>query len=379
MQRFYKILCLLLVLPLVGEAQITVTNSTFIAAGDEIIGYNVLMPGNVNLGTASSVGQTWDWSTLPQTGLDTIMVLQASMGPNFSDFPSADVFQEVAGSAAYAVIGSSTVDVIGLAGDVLGLGFDFVTPYQDPREIQFAPLSYPMSFTSTSKIFLQIDPEDYPQLDSFITASAPSVTVDSARLTIETTSAHEIDAFGIMQLPTGSHDVLRHYINTISNAIILVKVPIFGWVDPNSLPGVSLPFGGLDTTVIYEFQDATQKNPIAVANVDNFGVITDIQYSAISPLTNSSSISNSDYSVKVYPSPAIDHLNFVTTGLNPGYYKVIVRNVIGAEVLVEQVKMEPGRTTRLDLANLDRGTYLYNFLDDNGKTLATRRFIVIRP
>lgn len=80
-----------------------------------------------------------------------------------------------------------------------------------------------------------------------------------------------------------------------------------------------------------------------------------------------------------FPNPAIVNVRFEFTNLIPGNYKVSIFNILGAEVWKNYYYISGQRIEKVDISNLRKGTYLYSLQDDRGKTIATKRLVVVRP
>ena len=83
--------------------------------------------------------------------------------------------------------------------------------------------------------------------------------------------------------------------------------------------------------------------------------------------------------VYAYPNPAINDARFEFTNLNRDTYTLKIYNILGAEVLKKQYFVNGTRTEKVDLTDLRKGTYLYSLIDSKGKTLTTKRLMIIRP
>ncbi|MCB0623208.1 MAG: T9SS type A sorting domain-containing protein, partial [Saprospiraceae bacterium] len=80
-----------------------------------------------------------------------------------------------------------------------------------------------------------------------------------------------------------------------------------------------------------------------------------------------------------YPNPAIEEVRFDFNGLLPGNYDLKIYNILGQLVWERNFWLAGNRTEKVNLARLRKGTYLYSLVDSNGKTLATKRLMIVRP
>ncbi|MCB0598025.1 MAG: T9SS type A sorting domain-containing protein, partial [Phaeodactylibacter sp.] len=67
------------------------------------------------------------------------------------------------------------------------------------------------------------------------------------------------------------------------------------------------------------------------------------------------------------------------TNLAPGRYKLKIHNILGIEEWRKTYQISGNHTEKVDISSLRKGTYLYSLVDDRGKTITTRRLIVVRP
>ena len=83
--------------------------------------------------------------------------------------------------------------------------------------------------------------------------------------------------------------------------------------------------------------------------------------------------------VLAFPNPAMVHTNFQFVRLKPGKYRLVIYNLVGSEVWHRDYQISGPVTERVNISNLKKGTYLYALKDQRGRTLITRRLIVVRP
>ncbi|MBK7425905.1 MAG: T9SS type A sorting domain-containing protein [Saprospiraceae bacterium] len=66
-------------------------------------------------------------------------------------------------------------------------------------------------------------------------------------------------------------------------------------------------------------------------------------------------------------------------GLSAGNYTVKIINILGMAVWSEKYYVNGSRTIRVELDDFKRGTYLYALINDKGRTITTKRLIVLKP
>ncbi|MEY4904776.1 MAG: hypothetical protein RLZZ292_2591, partial [Bacteroidota bacterium] len=83
--------------------------------------------------------------------------------------------------------------------------------------------------------------------------------------------------------------------------------------------------------------------------------------------------------VRAYPNPAIEEVNFELANLPASNYTIKIYNMLGSVVWKETNFVLGSKTIKANISALQKGSYLYNVTDSNGKVHATRRLIVLRP
>ena len=77
--------------------------------------------------------------------------------------------------------------------------------------------------------------------------------------------------------------------------------------------------------------------------------------------------------IKVYPNPAVNELNIVTTFNGKAVFDIF--DIVGRQIKSVAIR---GDNTRVDIAELPEGMYLYQILDDNGAILSKGKFNIVR-
>ena len=81
-----------------------------------------------------------------------------------------------------------------------------------------------------------------------------------------------------------------------------------------------------------------------------------------------------------YPNPSFDVVRFQLSDLLYGKYKLKIFNILGVPVKEIDIDVDdPRETISLDLGDLQRGTYLYRLQDAFGRTVKTKRIVLIQP
>ncbi len=359
-----------------GGAQIVIPNSTFPIPGDTLFTQTDNMPGNLDLGNTGGP-QQWDFSDLQAPFTRQTVIREPADGQASADFPQATAMAEITelGGEAYFQNTVSEVRLLGVFGeDPAGFGLQVLLKYQPPAVEKRANLTYPATHTSNFELTVPVAFEDLPD---FIADSIP-IMVDSLRLRIAVDRLDEVDAWGNMTLPEGSYPVLREKRTSIQNIGIDAKLlPGAPWLDITDLAGDLVPEA--DTLTAYVFHSDEAKEPIAVVTLNDAGAAESVEYKgkdALLQLKDSRSIESGVYG---YPNPAVHYMRFDFFGLRPGSYTLRILNVLGQELWRKTYYLRGDTTEQVDLSRFRKGTYLYSLQDARGKTLLTRRFIILRP
>lgn len=342
-----------------AKAQITLTNSYFPQAGDTLRSFFAEnLPDSIPYGLPGGP-QVWDFTFLEAGFLQETVFQPASLGSAFDDFPDSELFTELSGTGQlYYNVEPNKVEYLGYLGpDPAGIGLDLLVPLSEPLRERTAPLGFLSELEEESSVFIPFSFDDIPGnvLDSLF-----PIQPDSLRITINITREELVDAYGTMQIPYASHEVLR--LRRDETRETRLEAKIFIWLDVTDLIPAN-PFLGEITTRTYFFYANDVKEPVAQVNLDVGGNVTSVQYRQEEIID---AVSESEEgSLRVYPNPTSGDLNLesdyplsftlydlpgrpVWTGngsqthighLAPGIYWLVVRNEKGEVVDKEVVEV----------------------------------------
>lgn len=364
------------------NAQITVTSATFPEVGDTLLTGTDNMPSNIQVGTPGP-DREWNFKSLQSPIVLRTVVKSAAEGEASADFPNADlVFKLNDNAEGYYTVDDSSLELIGLAGtDPLNLGIEISPKLDDPQIERRAPLNYGDDYTSTVKITYAISSDEVPQE---LLQDLP-ITPDSLRIRIQLNREDEVDAWGTMTIPGGTYHVLREKRILEQDIRLDAKVGFLGWQDITDivleLTNIGSDVLG-DTRIIrYHYWSDTEKEAIAVVTMDqeesNPVSVTFKAEDFLSDLVETAD--KLQPGVMAFPNPAMVHTNFQFVRLKPGKYRLVIYNLVGSEVWHRDYHISGPLTERVNISQLKKGTYLYALQDQRGRTLITRRLIVVRP
>jgi hypothetical protein len=376
------------------NAQTTVTNSVLPAPGDLLMTRQATSIGGISV-TAPGTNLMWDYSAMVGGDLDSVTVVAASTGAFSSMFPTADVIlaTSILPGENYMDVSTNKVEIVGFAGDVLGLGVVIPAVFDDPLTLLETPLNYQSTFNDTATVIINVKVTDYPILVSYLNDSlglaGTGIVVDSLRINYAAGGHYEADAWGNLTVPeAGAFDVIRLKQTIISNVGAQFKgtfanIP-FDWTDPSGIPSFpAVPFLGISTNINYLFYADGEKEPIAVIEMsqDNPGQISEVTYKS-APTSSIFGFASKGLdlpTVHAYPNPVVESLNLKMNNFATGNYEVKVYNIVGRELMSERHFINNDTTINLNVSDLRKGTYLYSIVDARGNTLVTKRVMIVRP
>lgn len=357
-------------------AQITITNVNFPQAGDTLRIAIDNLPSNISI-TPGGADLRWDFTSLQSPFTQQIAVRPASEGEQSFEFSNATLFTPlVASGEAYYRSTSSAYQIVGLYGeDPFNFGIRVPVHFNPPIVERRSPMRYGDNKQTSSAFAFAFSSDDLPDA---ILDQLP-ITPDSMRIRIASERRDIVDAWGKLTIPGDIYNVLREKRTEIKEARLDAKLGFLGWQDiTNLIPNSDLI--GKDTTITYYFFSNEAKEPIAVVRMDKQEQkALRVEYKANDLVTDIQNVQALKPSVYAFPNPAIVNVRFEFSNLNPGNYKLTIYNILGTEVWNERYYINGQRIEKVDISFLRKGTYLYSLQDERGKTITTKRLVVVRP
>lgn len=368
-----------------GNAQITVPNTTFPLPGDTLVTAVDNSPSGINIGSGGA-NQVWNFQSLNAAVSNRLVFKNAASGIFVAAYPDATSFTN-AGANAETYFKNTTNAFQNLGGggsDPTGLGLNLASRWDRPYTLRRAPLVYAPAQPATveSSFTVRFSINDLPPVIADTILSRLPIQVDSMGVGIKLKRTDLVDAWGKLTIPGGAYDVLRERREEIRSGKLEVKVPILGWQDVTAFVSAASGLGtfGTDTTLSFHFYNHVEKEPIAVATMSADGAtVESVEYKAndrTSAVTDAGSVKTS---VFAYPNPAIDEVKFNFNNLPAGDYSLKIFNILGSQVWKDTFYISGTHNFKLDLRNFKKGTYLYNLSDVRGKSIVTKRLMIVRP
>lgn len=195
-------------------AQITITAADLGSAGDSIvIGTDNNAPAGLNVGGTGS--QTWDFSTLSVSNINTLKFEDPANTSSGNQFPNADLATERQSDTIFYDITATAFSIDGIAGDALGLGTSLAIDFNpNVKQLEF-PSTIGSSFTATSSFDSTASCVQFGQ----------GSQCDSARIKRTVNLSSVIDAHGDVETPGGVYTSVRQYLMEVNIDTVWIKLP----------------------------------------------------------------------------------------------------------------------------------------------------------
>ena len=310
-----------------AQAQITIDSNDIGNIGDIIYFGSDSVINGITMSTGSGMAQTWDFSTLAQDELDSIVFLDPSVAINGSLFPSADIALEDEGVFSYFVKSNTSFSIIGDEENIQG----FILPLKlEPAQ----PLvAFPSTYGTTFSEVSIVDSTAEDNVSGFF---------DSLRIKRIINTTAEIDAFGSLTTPNGIYpDVIRQ--------ATTIEVIDTVWTY-NILIGMWSVFGSTsETDYSYQFYANGKNFFVANMRVDALG--GNIEYAT--------------YQVGDKPAASGTITDASCFGANDGF---VSQEVLGGNPPYTY-QWSNGGTTK-NMGGLTAGTYTVTVYDQSDSTVA---------
>lgn len=373
MSKWLIIACLFL--STIGFGQITVGSNTFPVSGDTLRTIVDGMPEGIDLLTPGP-NKNWVFTSLQAPFTQEMVFEDPSQGsknvPEASMVvKSGEVFERY-----YKSFGNKIEEIAYKTVDPITNQIEVFAYYVEPVLFRKAPMEYGYIFEHESKIPFTISTEIIPDtlLDML------PIVPDSIRFILVTERKDSIDAWGTLELPAASFEVLREK-STIYTSTEIEAFVFGAWIEvPNELID---PEGNLlqnDTTFSYQFYSNESKEIVASVNVDEDDNANSVTYKADDIKNNIPVIQPGETNIIIYPNPSYGDVRFEFVSFKPGTYRVDVRTVIGKKIWSKHMEIKaPNSSYKEDLSFLPKGTFLYSIISSTGETIATKRLVIMKP
>ena len=349
-------LFLLILIPFLSHSQITVTSTNLPNIGDTVItayDYGTYLPGS------SGSNQNWNFSNAAGTPEMLLGFIDPSSTPYQSNFPSSNLCVQI-DSGVYYYLNRS---VNGLA----AVGYvDSGMVYPFNRTLLPTPLNYLDTITNTHILF-QWDTLLSPPMPSFLVGIPGPYTMDSVKVIFGNTHKYIADAWGQVQLPSGTFDALRVFETSFEfeNTFFKITDTLTGssqWVQDTS----SSEYYWQGSRYSWRTNDSTVNWSLAEIETDSLGnPYGDIVYY----------LGNSINSIVISP-PMVDLDKLVDVSCNGGSDGLIMLDVFGTAYPF--TFLWSNGSTNQNIFNISAGTYTVTVTDANGNSIL-ETYVVNEP
>lgn len=199
---------------------------------------------------------------------------------------------------------------------------------------------------------------------------------DSCRITYTIVEDIVVDGEGTIYMPTEVSPVYRQHVNQKRTVKIETKKGS-QWKDVTSqVPGLQ------QITYQESLRFVSSDSGIPLADVeikDDFRPVR-VEFKTHPLVTRIFPSEPTRPDIFAYPNPSFDVVRFQMTDLLYGKYRLKIFNILGVPVKEIEIDVDdPRETITLDLGDLQRGTYLYRLQDAFGRTIKTKRVVLIQP
>lgn len=373
----HQLLCLFICLGwLSGQAQIFIPTSLMPRAGDTLLTALDNLPTNLR-SIPSGKNQRWDFAMLEAPYTRSTVWRPASKGADVGWFKNAEYTAPLdEQTEGYFRTQGTDLILVGAVGpDPLNLNRKSVMRFTPGLIERRYGLRYGDAFQADGNLVLTLAATEIP---SWFRKKLP-VSPDSIRLRVSYDRQYDVDSYGRLIVPGGIFEVLREKRIEILEMRLEVKVGRRRWQEVSkSLKDKTLLRP--QKKITYWFYSNESKEPVArVWMNENETKVLKVEFKPRERESTVQSLTNVRPDIYVSPNPAIANVRFEFYNLPPGTYRLSIFNIIGQEEWSKMYTINGNFTEQVDISQLKKGAYLYSLKDERGRTLSTKRLMVIRP
>lgn len=373
--RIFTMALILLAWGNTSHGQVIITSRALPELGDTLNILTDLLPEEIDFGQAGP-NQRWDFNKLKGPYVFEYILRPAVQGTAYTMNRRAQaVVTHPDGYEIYYAWDNNTMNMVGYHGyDFTGLGLKlpsyFVKPYVQMR----VPMRYGQKVTSSGTLIMPVPKSRVPAM---IFKKLP-YTPDSVRFILELEKTETYDAYGNLDLyidypalRVTQKEILRRRLEVRSASIPWQDVTIL-FKDQNFMATDSVK------RIIYYANES--KVPVVEALVHPVNnTVSKINFTSHPYWNEVSKVYNIKPDLFAYPNPTLGKLRFDFLNLPSGYYRVKVFSLIGVKVWEQNFYIDQNISVKADLTSLPKGSYLYALINEQDKTIVTKRLIIFNP
>lgn len=358
------------------QAQISVPTSLMPRAGDTLLSAVDNLPNSIkNIGSGRN--QRWDFAMLEAPYTRSTVWKPASKGAAAATFKNAEYIAPIdEQTEGYFRTQGNDLILLGAVGpDPLNLSRKSLLRFSPGLIERRYGLRYGDAFQDEANAVLTLGEDDIP---SWFRKKLP-ISPDSLRLRVTYDRQYDVDSYGRMIVPGGIFEVIRERRIEIIDLRLEVKVGRRRWQDvTRSVKDKELLRS--QKKISYHFYSNNSKEPVAkVWMSSNERKVLKIEFKPREKESVVQNVANVRSDIYVSPNPAIASVRFEFFNLPAGTYKLSIFNIIGQEEWSKMYTINGNYAEQVDISQLKKGAYLYSLKDERGRTLSTKRLMVIRP
>jgi hypothetical protein len=203
----------------------------------------------------------------------------------------------------------------------------------------------------------------------------PPQLPDTCRITYTINEDIDVDGVGTLYLPTEVSNVNRQHV--VRKTAVRVETRTgYLWRDVTALvPNIHLVIN----EEFYRFVTSDFGVLLAEVEVNEDEEPIKVEFKTHPIATKILIDEPAKPDVFAFPNPSFDIVRFQLNCLANGYYKLTILNILGTPVKSMEVYVDdPRKTVSVDLGDLQRGTYIYRLQDKSGRTIKTKRVVLIQ-
>ena len=372
-----------LVYCLSSVAQITVTSSTFPAAGDTLR-YAIDDQPTVDpqsMYTPPGFNQTWDLSQLKVRVLANQVFLPASAGKNVANFPGADLVTTNGVTETYYNLTSTRLETMGYAGtDPFGFNLKAIYKLRPAFPERRAPLNFFDTNSSSTNILQGFSVSELPPA---VIAYLPAGTAfDSLRIRMAISRISSVNASGTMKLPSAQYEVLREKSTQYREYRVDAKIKILGWLDVTDViintTNAWDSFLGVDTTVTHLYFNDKSKEVIAEVNWNTAeNKILSVRFKAPPRATVPvREVQPPTAQLRVIPNPVDEEIQLSFVPLISGTLRIELHDALGRMVKTSELQVVQQQKMRWQMPGHDLPNGMYTLVLSTADRLETVPLVV---
>ena len=358
------------------QAQVVITPKSIPQVNDTLEIRTDKLPDKVNFEIEGS-GAFWDFKSFSAPYIYQFEIKPGHLGAASLQFPMADgVIESQEGYEIYTRNTKNTFSILGYSNyDFMNLGLNKPSYFDKPLPIKSTSLKLNNSNEDTYLLYMPIENKDIP---NEVIKKLP-YTPDSARYVLEIIRESEVKSSGTLDLHIDNYNVLRESILQTENRKLEIKNESIPWQDVSELFEGSNLFGSRITRKEMFWSDKA-KVPVAELFIDPVTEeVEQVNFTSHPFLINETRLKSLQQDIFAYPNPTLGKIRFNLINMPSGVYKIQIINLLSVEVWSEDHYINQNKTIKLDLSHLRKGTYFYRLKNEQGKTIGTKRLIIIKP